>query len=146
MKKVRPPKKCSSCGQESVYVRDFCVKDDMTWGIEIFDAALYRCPACGHFDFFEREEDREARLQEAQRAEERRKYYESLPDYFCPKCRKVRKSERCPSCGMGCFPIQKRPEQREGPEEAPAPEPVQPEKKKKRRWFGRDPDKPDWEG
>ena len=25
-------------------------------------------------------------------------------------------------------------------------EPVQPEKKKKRRWFGRDPDKPDWEG
>ena len=32
------------------------------------------------------------------------------------------------------------------PEEAPAPEPVRPEKKKKRRWLGRDPDKPDWEG
>ena len=141
-KKVRGPKACSSCGGESVYLRDFRVVDDGTMGVQLFEAALYRCPACGHFDFFEREEVREA----AQRAEEHRKYYESLPDYFCPRCQRVGKSERCPYCGMSCLPVRKRPEQKEGSEGAPAPEPVRPEKKKKRRWFGRDPDKPDWEG
>ena len=143
MERNRPPRRCGCCGQESQYLRDFRVRDDIVgWRIEVFEAALYRCPACGHFDFFEREEDREARLQEAQRAQERRTYIESLPDYFCPRCRRMGKSEQCPSCGMTCLPAQKSPE----PEEAPVPEPVRPEKKKKRRWLGRDPDKPDWEG
>lgn len=140
--KERATKRCSSCGGEAFYVHDVDLTGKRLLMDDWTQAALYRCPACGHFDLYEREEDRQA----AQRAEEHRKYYESLPDYLCPRCQRVGKTEQCPYCGMSCLPVQKRPEQREGPEEAPAPEPVQPEKKKKRRWFGRDPDKPDWEG
>ena len=134
MEKTRPPKRCSCCGQASLYLRDFRVQEDKVGllDFDVFEGALFRCPSCGHFDFFEREEDREARIQEAQRKVREREYYASLPDYFCPRCRREGKTEQCPYCGMTCLPVQKDL----APEEPPDPEPDGP--KKKRRWFGRD--------
>lgn len=66
------------------------------------------------------------------------------PDYFdaalyrCPVCGQVGKSERCIYCGMSCVPVKGTG----APQTEKAPEP----EKKKRRWFRRDDDKPDWEG
>lgn len=111
------------------------MRNDLPFSFDYLDAALYRCPDCGHFDLYEREEEREIR----ERAERYQTEQEALPDYRCPVCGQVGKSERCIYCGMSCVPV-KRPEE---PQREKAPEP---EKKKKRRWFGRDDDKPDWEG
>ena len=75
-------KKCSACGGTAIYVRDVHLKNDLPFSFDYFDGSLYRCPACGHFDFYEREEDRQARI----RARESRERYEGLPDYRCPAC------------------------------------------------------------
>ena len=138
MEAERRTKKCSACGGETGYVRDMRLKNDLPFSPDFFDAALYRCPACGHFDFYEREEDRLHRAQMEKQAEESRKFYEKLPDYRCPACGQVGKSERCAYCGTSCLPVKGTGE----PRREKAPEPG----KKKRRWFGRDDDKPDWEG
>ncbi len=131
-------KRCSNCSGEAIYLHDVDLTGQKLFMDDWTQAALYRCATCGHFDLYEREEDRKA----SELEEQRRMQYESLPDYLCPICRKVGKSERCPSCGTRCIPAQKDLEA----EEAPTPGPIQPEKKKKHRWFGRDPEKPDWEG
>ena len=136
MEKERENKRCSACGGEAVYVRDLRLKDDKPFGCDWMDAALYRCAACGHFDFYEREEDRAYREQEA----ERRRQYDSMPGYRCPQCGRVGKEEVCPVCLMPCVPVTPPPLQTEEPRRE------EPEKPKKRRWFGRSSDKPDWEG
>ena len=138
MEEERMIKKCPACGGTAIYVRDVHLKNDLPFSFDYFDGSLYRCPACGHFDFYEREEDRQARI----RARESRERYEGLPDYRCPACGQVGKSERCIYCGMSCIPV-KGSDDRKAEE---APEPAAPERKKKRRWFGGDDDKPDWEG
>ena len=132
-------KKCSACGGETVYLRDVHLKNELPFSPDFFDAALYRCPTCGHFDFYEREEDRLHRTQMEKQAEESRKFYEKLPDYRCPVCGQMGTSERCIYCGMSCVPVK-------GPGEPQTEKAPEPEKKKKRRWFGGNDDKPDWEG
>ena len=132
-------KKCSACGGETVYLRDVHLKNELPFSPDFFDAALYRCPVCGHFDFYAREEGRLHLAQVDNQRGESPKFYEKLPDYRCPVCGQVGKSERCIYCGMSCVPL-KRPEE---PQREKAPEP---EKKKMRRWFGGNDDKPDWEG
>ena len=128
-------KTCPACGGAAFYIRDIHLRNDLPFSFDYLDAALYRCPDCGHFDLYEREEEREIR----ERAERYQAEQEALPDYRCPVCGQVGKSERCIYCGMSCVPV-KRPEE---PQREKAPEP---EKKKKRRWFGGNDDKPDWEG
>lgn len=128
-------KKCSACGGETVYLRDVHLKNELPFSPDFFDAALYRCPACGHFDLYERDEEWEAR----ERAARYRAEQEALPDYRCPVCGQVGKSERCIYCGMSCVPVK-------GPGEPQTEKAPEPEKKKKRRWFGGNDDKPDWEG
>ena len=134
MEAERRTKKCSACGGEAFYVRDIHLRNDLPFSFDYLDAALYRCPACGHFDLYERDEEREAR----ERAARYRAEQEALPDYRCPACGQVGKSERCVYCGMSCLPVKGSEE----PQREKAPEP----EKKKRRWVGRDDDKPDWEG
>lgn len=130
MEAERRTKKCSACGGETGYVRDICLKSDLTIGIEFFEAGLYRCPTCGHFDFYEREGDRETK--------ELEDWIQNTPDYCCPVCGRVSKLSTCPLCRVPGEPV--------GQEKAEAV--LEPERpgKKKRRWFGRDDDKPDWEG
>lgn len=134
MAEERKTKKCSACGGAAVYIQDV----DLTEQRLLMDGwtrvALYRCPACGHFDLYEREEEQEAR----ERAERYRAEQDALPDYRCPSCGQVGKTERCIYCGMSCLPVKGSG----APQTERAPEP----EKKKRRWFGRDDDKPDWEG
>lgn len=134
MAEERKTKKCSACGGAEAYVRDIHLKNDLPFSFDFFDAALYRCPACGHFDLYEREEEQEAR----ERAERYWAEQDALPDYRCPSCGQVGKSERCIYCGMSCLPVKGSG----APQTERAPEP----EKKKHRWFGRDDDKPDWEG
>ena len=131
MEAERRTKKCSACGGAAAYVHDVDLTEQRLLVDEWTRAALYRCPDCGHFDLYEREEEREAR----ERAERYQAEQEALPDYRCPSCLRVGKWERCPFCRIPCEPVDQAAEA--------APEP---EKKKKRRWFGRDDDKPDWEG
>ena len=125
-------KKCSACGGETVYVQDVDLTEQRFLMDEWTRAALYRCPDCGHFDLYERTEEREAR----KRAEEYDAEYAAMPDYRCPSCGRVGKFKRCPFCRVACTPAD---EKADGAPESPRPE-------KKRRWFGRDDDKPDWEG
>lgn len=132
MEAERRTKKCSACGGEAFYVRDIHLRNDLPFSFDYLDAALYRCPACGHFDLYERDEEREAR----KRAEEYDAEYAAMPDYRCPSCGRVGKFKRCPFCRVACTPAD---EKADGAPESPRPE-------KKRRWFGRDDDKPDWEG
>lgn len=131
MEAERRTKKCSACGGAAVYVHDVDLTEQRLLVDEWTRAALYRCPDCGHFDLYEREEERQAR----ERAERYQAEQEALPDYRCPSCLRVGKWERCPFCRIPCEAVDQAAEA--------APEP---EKKKKRRWFGRDDDKPDWEG
>ena len=132
MEAERRTKKCSACGGEAFYVRDIHLRNDLPFSFDYLDAALYRCPACGHFDLYERDEEREAR----KRAEEYDAEYAAMPDYRCPSCGRVGKFKRCPFCRVACTPAD---EKADGAPESPRPE-------KKRRWFGRDDGKPDWEG
>ena len=132
MEKERKARKCSACGGETVYVHDVALTQDKMLVPEWTLTALYRCPDCGHFDLYEREEERQAR----ERAERYQAEQEALPDYRCPSCLRVGKWERCPFCRIPCEPVD-----REAAESA-----TEPERRKKRRWFGRDDDKPDWEG
>ena len=132
MEAERRTKKCSACGGAAVYVHDVDLTEQRLLVDEWTRAALYRCPDCGHFDLYEREEERQAR----ERAERYQAEQEALPDYRCPSCLRVGKWERCPFCRIPCEPVDR---------EAATSDP-EPERKKKRRWFGRDDDKPDWEG
>ena len=132
MEAERRTKNCSACGGAAVYIRDIHLRNDLPFSFDYLDAALYRCPDCGHFDLYEREEERQAR----ERAERYQAEQEALPDYRCPSCLRVGKWERCPFCRIPCEPVDR---------EAATSDP-EPERKKKRRWFGRDDDKPDWEG
>ena len=134
MDEERKSRKCSACGGEALYDQDVDLTEQRFLMDEWTRAALYRCPDCGHFDLYERTEEREAR----ERAARYRAEQEALPDYRCPACGQVGKSERCVYCGMSCLPVKGSGE----PQREKAPEP----EKKKRRWFGRDDDKPDWEG
>ena len=132
MDEERKTRKCSACGGAAVYVHDVDLTEQRLLVDEWTRAALYRCPDCGHFDLYEREEERQAR----ERAERYQAEQEALPDYRCPSCLRVGKWECCPFCRIPCEPVD-REAATSGPE---------PERKKKRRWFGRDDDKPDWEG
>lgn len=135
MEKKRKARKCSACGGEALFVQNVELTGRQILADEWTPAALYRCPSCGHFDLYEREEEQEARA----RAERYRAEQAALPDYRCPACGQVGKTERCIYCGTNCLPVKGHGEPQ--PEKSP-----EPEKKKKRRWFGRDDDKPDWEG
>lgn len=113
-----------------MYVHDVALTQDKILVPEWTLTALYRCTHCGHFDFYEREGDRETK--------ELEDWIQNTPDYCCPVCGRVSKLSTCPLCRVPGEPV--------GQEKAEAvPEPERP-KKKKRRWFGRDDDKLDWEG
>ena len=90
-------KKCSVCGKSSVYVQDIELTKQRLLMDDFTQAALYRCQDCGHFDLYEREEDRRQR-EEAERQA-------ALPDYCCPSCGRVGKGEYCPLCRVACEPV-----------------------------------------
>lgn len=135
MAEQRENKRCSACGGEAVHIQDMSFKDDRLLGCDWLDAALYRCTVCGHFDFYEREEDREYR----EREEARRQEHAAMPDFRCPQCGQVSKRKLCGNCNLPCIPVTSAQPREESPAQRP-------EKPKKRRWFGRDQDKSDWEG
>ena len=111
-------KKCSACGADAAYVQDVDLSFMRVFLDDYARAALYRCPACGHIDLYEPEEERRRREEEARQAE--------LPDYCCPSCGRVGKWDHCPLCQVACEPL------------SPPSQEAKDGKKKKRRWFGRD--------
>lgn len=137
MAEQRENKRCSACGGEAAYVQGVDLTGKKFFVDDITYADLYRCPECGHFDLYESALDWESR----ERAEERQKELAGLPDYRCPQCGRVGKEKLCPVCYMNCVIVTP-----PRPKEAKAPEKAELEKPKKRRWFGRNQDKPDWEG